>query len=271
MVEMSREARAHLRGYKMSDRRAPVVVAAAAIFPFFPRNRRLDIGEGALQTWIRAADYATAGPVWWRQFGPIHARKMLSHFASVKLAEIRKGGVYLDAGASVSPFFKVIRKTHGAKLCYRQDLNRTAGLRGDGIGSDAAAIPLPDASLDGIVAHEAWAHFEGDSALGFLNEAARLLKPKGKLCIMPVNFAERTEIVTSPAVWATKYGLHPALPVFDRRAMIVIDEGPEQRQVMWWAPADLAQALAGIATLDFEIVQVVHDRKAQFALVATRR
>ncbi len=270
MAAIARDVRAHLRGYKVAERQSRPLAAADAIFPFFARTRRLDIGEAALQAWIKAADYASAGPDWWTQFGTIHERKMLPHFASIQLAEIREGGVYLDAGASVSPFYKVIRSTHGAGLCYRQDLNRTAGVRGDGIGSDAAAIPLPDASLDGIVAHEAWAHFEGGSAQGFLREAARLLKKGGKLCIVPVNFAERTEVVTSPGRWSTKYRMHPDLPVFDTRAKIVIDEAQMQRQVMWWRPADLAQFLSEVSGLDFELVQIVHDRKAQFALVATR-
>lgn len=270
MVEVPGEVRAHLRGFRITDKRSPTLATAAAIFPSFRRTRRLDIAEAALQAWVTTADYATAGPAWWKLFGKIHLRKMLLHYASVDLANIQKGGVYLDAGASVSPFHQVIRHVHGAKLCYRQDLSRAPGLHGDGIGGDAAAIPLPDASLDGIVAHEAWAHFEGENAMDFLREASRLLKPGARLCAVPVIFAERTEILTSPSVWSTKYRQHPEPPLFDRRATIVIDPAMAQRQILRWQPTDLAEALTEVEGMDFEIVQVVFSGKSQFALVGTR-
>lgn len=271
MVELPRAVRAHLRGHKIAPRKSAVLASAQAVFPFFPANSRFNVSEKPFLAWVAAADYAKAGPDWWAQFGAIHLRKMLWHWVSVQLVGVKKGGVYLDAGASVSPFFQVIRRTHGAKLCYRQDLNRTPGLRGDGIGSDAAAIPLPDASLDGIVAHDAWEHFEGASAIGFLTECARLLKPGAKVCILPLSLAERTEVWTSPSCWATKYRLHPAFPLFDERAAVVIDESLKQRQILLWNPADLAQALAGVMGMAFEMVQVVHEGKADFALVGTRR
>lgn len=270
MVQVPGDVRAHLRGYRITDTRSPTLATAAAIFPAFSDTRRLEVSAAALQDWIKAADYPTLGPAWWKQFGKIHQRKMLLHHVSVDLAGIQKGGVYLDAGASVSPFYQVVRRLHGARLCYRQDLSRAEGVRGDSIGGDATAIPLPDASLDGIVAHEAWAHFEGEDAMAFLHEAARLLKPGGRLCIVPVIFAERTEIVTSPAVWPTKYRQRPEPPLFDSRATIVIDPAVAQRQVMRWQPADLAQALAGVEDLDCEVVQVVFENKAHFALAATR-
>lgn len=268
--DLSEAVRDHLAGYQLAPE-SPLVTDPATVLPAFPAARRLDIPEERFLAWVAEADYETAGPSWWSQFSTMYLRKMIEHYASIELADMRAGGTYMDAAASASPFYQVVRRTHGVALCYRQDLNRKAGVHDDTIGSDASAIPLPDASLDGIVTHNSWEHFEGDSAMGFIAESIRLLKPGAKLVILPMNFRETTEIWTSPSCWATKYANAPDFPKFDPAARIVIREEITQRQVMWWNPAELAARLAELPGMDFEMVQVVCAGKAIYALVGTRR
>jgi SAM-dependent methyltransferase len=270
MLALAQDISEHLAGFTVTSEETPLVTRPEDIFPHFAAARRLDIPEERFLAWVAEADYEHAGPSWWSQFSTMHLRKMLEHYASIELVGIRAGGTYMDAAASASPFYQVVRRTHGAAMCYRQDLNRAAGVHGDTIGSDASAIPLPDASLDGIVTHNSWEHFEGESAMGFVRESVRLLRPGARLCILPMNFRERTEIWTAPSCWATKYRNAPDYPRFDPRAAIVIKEETVQRQVMWWNPAELAAELAGIAGMDFEIVQVVCAGKAMYALVGIR-
>ena len=268
--KLAKDVAKHLAGFVVTAEGSPLVTIPQEIFPHFAGSRRLDIPEKRFLDWVAEADYEQAGPPWWSQFSTMYLRKMLEHYASIELADVKAGGTYMDAAASASPFFEVVRRTHGVAMCYRQDLNRPAGVRGDTIGSDAINIPLPDASLDGIVTHNSWEHFEGDSAMGFVRESARLLKPGGRLCILPMNFRARTEVWTAPSCWATKYRNAPEYPRFDRRATIVIKEETVQRQVMWWRPDELATELATVPGMRFEIVHVVCAGKANYALIGHR-
>lgn len=260
----------HLTGYHVAPGESDLVTNWERISSSFPLARRHDLSGAAFHAWIEEADYENAGPAWWSQFSTMYERKMLEHYASIELAGLVPGGTYMDAAASASPFYQVIRRTHGVAMCYRQDLNRRPGVHGDTIGSDASNIPLPDASLDGIVSHNSWEHFEGDSAFGFIKESARLLRRGGKLCILPLAFRARTEIWTSPSCWATKYVNAKELPRFDPAAAIVIKEEIVQRQIMWWKPSDLAERLTDIPQLKFEVVLVVCDNVTMYALVGTR-
>lgn len=270
-MKISSENQAHLKGFDVTEVPSSLITQKDEIFQHFPGSFRVDIPEQEFLDWVELADYEHAGTNWWQQFSKIYLRKMLEHFCSIELVDLRAGGTYMDAAASASPFYKVIRTTHGAAMCYRQDLNYNDGLRDDTIGSDASAIPLPDASLDGIVSHNSWEHFEGDSAIDFVKEAGRLLKTGGRLCIVPMVFRERTEIWTSPSCWATKYRNAPQLPEFYRSATIVINEEIVQRQILWWNPEDLARVLeAEITTLKFRIVQVVCGNKMMYALIGER-
>jgi hypothetical protein len=268
MLNLDEPARSHLAGYEIVAEPAPPV-ARAEVARHFPISDH-PVAEEELDAWVARVAYDAAGPKWWKGYGDKRRRKLLEHYASIRLAGVRAGGTYLDAAAAKSPFYKVLPVIEGVARCYRQDLNYPPGVDGDTIGCSADAIPLPDASLDGIVSHNAWEHFEGEAALGFLRESARLLKPGGRLCILPVNLCQRTEIWTSPSVWADKYRNDASLPRFDRRATIVIREEIGQRQVMRWNPAELAAELAAIPGLEFRFHFVVCGPLRMYAMVGMR-
>jgi predicted SAM-dependent methyltransferase len=48
--------------------------------------------------------------------------------------------------------------------------------------------------------HCSFEHFERDEDSKFIIEAARLLQPHGKLCILPLYFADEYSILTDPTV-----------------------------------------------------------------------
>jgi SAM-dependent methyltransferase len=54
------------------------------------------------------------------------------------------------------------------------------------VGSSADAIPLPDASVDFMMLHCTFEHFEGTADTGFVRECARLLRPDGRIIILPL-------------------------------------------------------------------------------------
>ncbi len=268
MFSLSESVKAHLEGFEiLAEQAAPVPRAEVALhFPMV----EYPVTDAELDAWVGRVSYDEAGPKWWKGYGDKRRRKLLEHYASIGLMGVRPGGTYLDAAAAKSPFYKVLPVIEGVARCYRQDLNYPAGVNGDTVGCSADTIPLPDASLDGIVSHNAWEHFEGAAAIGFLHEARRLLKPGGRLCILPVNLCKRTEIWTSPSVWADKYRNDANLPRFDRRAAIVIKEEIGQRQVMRWEPAELAAELAAIPDMDFGFHFVVCGPLRMYAMVGTR-
>jgi len=66
------------------------------------------------------------------------------------------------------------------------DCRYPPGLHGRRIGAAATAIPLPASSVSHVVSFCAFNCFEGTTDTEFLREAFRLLKPGGKLVIVPL-------------------------------------------------------------------------------------
>jgi SAM-dependent methyltransferase len=70
--------------------------------------------------------------------------------------------------------------------CYTQDLEYPAGVHGKCIGSNADDIPLQDGSVDFMCLHCTFEHFERQADTGFIREVARLLRPGGRVVILPL-------------------------------------------------------------------------------------
>ena len=120
----------------------------------------------------------------------------------------------------------------------RQDLAFPAGVYGEFIGSDAADIPLPDESIDLMALHCSFEHFEGESDVGFIDEAQRLLTKGGRLVILPLYLSDRDRILTDPIVsvpqnvgfpagievvcvprWWNRHGRHYSIPTLVKRVL----------------------------------------------------
>lgn len=112
-------------------------------------------------------------------------KKILEHFIAHELLGLKAGHVYLDVASEASPFPAVFRHIFGV-VAYSQDLTYNPGVHGHRIGSDAAAIPLPDGTVDGVSLQCAFEHFEGDCDSRFIGEVSRLLRPGGACVIVPL-------------------------------------------------------------------------------------
>jgi Methyltransferase domain len=111
--------------------------------------------------------------------------KALEHFLSFKITQPAPGNIFVDVGSCVSVVPEILRRYHGCD-CYVQDLELPPGVHGWNVGSNAAEIPLPDASIDGMTLHCTFEHFEGKADSQFVRECARLLKTGGKAVILPL-------------------------------------------------------------------------------------
>lgn len=119
----------------------------------------------------------------------------------------REDSVYVDiASTQSSPYFEVLRLLAKTRKLYRQDLVFPAGVHGDRIGGSAAELPLDASSVDAMTLHCSFEHFEGDADTGFIREVGRVLRPGGRVCLVPLYLGEYAFIHSDPA-WA--YGLKP--------------------------------------------------------------
>jgi len=115
------------------------------------------------------------------------------------------GETLIDIGSAQSPFSEYVGSQLGLEA-YSLDPDYPAGVHGRRIGSGAEAIPLPDASVDVMTLHCTIDHFESDRDTRFIREAARVLRPGGRVCILPVYFAPAATNICDPAMFAADIG-----------------------------------------------------------------
>jgi hypothetical protein len=129
--------------------------------------------------------------------------KTLEHYLAAKLLQLSPHDVYLDIASANSPAPDIYRKLFGCTV-FRNDLTYPAGIDGDAIGGDAGDMPVEDGFATKMALHCSFEHFEGDSDIGFIREASRVLAPGGMLCILPLYMADKYSILTDPVVLPRK-------------------------------------------------------------------
>lgn len=205
--------------------------------------------------------YQTRYPKYYTQFGKpgTWERKQLEHYISIEVLGPKPDGVYIDVAAAGSPVAAVMRTHYGARA-YGQDIRWAPGIDQAEwrIGSNASTIPLPDASVDGIVTHNAIEHFEDHYDRGFMVECGRLLKPGGVVCIIPFVPMDQGYSVTAPEFWQIKFGPDAADPVFDPRLPVVVDNGCKQRLLKVHSAQTLSQDCKLAAALDWTLMQITN-------------
>ncbi|RJR19816.1 MAG: hypothetical protein C4582_09895 [Desulfobacteraceae bacterium] len=125
--------------------------------------------------------------------------KSLEHYVCAKLLDLGDEDIYIDIASEQSPVPEIYSHLFGAK-CYRQDISYEPGLKGDRIGGDAGNMPVPSRFATKLGLHCSLEHFEADSDIAFIKEAGRVLRPGGRVCIVPLYLAEFYAIQTDPLV-----------------------------------------------------------------------
>lgn len=177
--------------------------------------------------------YAGARRVWYA----------LWHMSGLQACDFTPHSVVLDVGAQSGIWGKIVRRKYGCKV-FDVDLRYRPGIRGNRIGADARAIPLPAQSVTHIVTFCAFNCFEGTADIGFLNEATRLLSPAGMLVIVPLCIADAHVNLYDPLICAGPKS-------FDRGARAVEWHGWGNNFGRWYdRTAFVHRILAN--TLDFD-------------------
>lgn len=215
-------------------------------------DEKVDIDKFA--EYFREIDYPKEFEAYSKQYCRSLSRKAMEHFLSFYLLDVHKNGSYLDIAASTSPVHDILEKKYSVEKAYFQDLNFDDKPHPCKIVSPASSIPLESSSLDGITLHNSWEHFEGSEDLKCIEEAGRLLKSGGRLCILPLAFSEETEVLTSPLIWNSKYRHLKGVPEFDKNASIFINEQKLQRQEKTYSVEYFNEILAGYKEIfDFNV------------------
>ena len=163
--------------------------------------------------------------------------KSLEHFIAAELLQLNPTDIYIDIASEHSPTPIIYHRLFGVEA-YRQDLAYRPGLHGNTIGGDAAGMPIPDGFATRMALHCSFEHFEGDSDIGFIREAGRVLKPGGALCITPLYLFEEYAIQTDPVVSA------PAGLIFEEDATVYCAQGWNNRHGRFYDPEHLVTRAA---------------------------
>lgn len=224
------------------------------------------IDTDKFESYYSAHSYKTIPEYSNSPYEPSVIRKALEHFVSLEITQnLVEGGVLIDIASSHSPFGRIAAEQYEIEKCYKQDLSYEEGVHGDRIGGDAAAMPLPDESIDCLFLHNSWEHFEGSSDHAFLFEARRLLKPGGKVVIIPLDILDTPICSTSPASWSQEVGREPMKwPVFDPRFKVSIEEDIKQRQIKRHNLSTLSRDLNLIDGMSSTIVSITNPEKYKF-------
>ena len=155
-------------------------------------TQEMSITPSEYRTYFEKAEYRMRYPEYYPE--NLH-EKSLEHFIAQELLQFTPDDVYIDIASQKSPAFRIYERLYGCRT-YAQDLSYEPGIHGRRIGSSAESLPVPDAFATKLALHCSFEHFEGDSDIGFVREAARVLQVGGAFVIVPLYLSLRYSIVT---------------------------------------------------------------------------
>lgn len=197
---------------------------------------RRSVEPARYREWLARADYARYPLYLDGGRDRTFHEKGLEHFLAAGLLGLGGGDVCIDVASQHSPAPDIYERLHGARM-YTQDLVYRPGVHGRRIGGSAERLPLPDGFASAMVLHNAFEHFEGDADQGFVREAARVLRPGGRLCILPLFLYTEYAIQTDPAA------LTGARPPFDAGARLWCARGWHDRHGRFYDVPQLQRRL----------------------------
>ncbi|MDZ4854169.1 MAG: methyltransferase domain-containing protein [Nitrospirota bacterium] len=218
---------------------------AEAGFPLRP----FSISPQAITRYVDQAGYARRS-YYDSGRAPNAVEKYLEHYVALTLLQLSDQEVYIDVASDTSPLSDIARELKGVHA-YQQDYAYPDGMRGNRIGGDACALPLPDGFADAMSLTCSYEHFEGDRDMAFLCEAERVLAPGGRLCILPLYLSSTYHIRTNPSLDIT--GL-----VFDDQAVVCCRRDVHVRHARQYDVANLLSRVASHrGALAMELYEIV--------------
>jgi SAM-dependent methyltransferase len=163
------------------------------------------IGKPVPRLQVNEADFSSFKSRYRDTRSGIDDEKLLEYYIGYTCLDLKPADVFMDIAAQDCPFAFFVRDTIGCRV-YRQDLfYLKEGVHGEDVGCDATKLPFPDGALSKIALFNSFEHFEGDNDSLMIKEARRVLRPGGKLCIVPLYIADKY-FVEEEAGWVDEKG-----------------------------------------------------------------
>ena len=135
------------------------------------------------QAWLDQTDF---GQAYRDTYAHLFREKAFEHYLGAKLLQLSPDDVFIDVAAAKSPWYTMVPQLYDCPQSYCLDLDYPPGIHGQQIGADATATPLPDGFASKIALHCAYETFEGSADAQLPAEAHRLLRPGGRMVILPL-------------------------------------------------------------------------------------
>lgn len=199
-------------------------------------------------------------------------QKRLEHFVTLDLLRLTWRDVFVDIASEDSPVPGIFRRMTGAKT-YAQDIGYAPGIHGRRIGGDACAMPVPAGFASAAALTCSLEHFEGEADQSLCRELARVVRPGGRLVILPLYLFPEAVTQTDPVYSAQ------AEVAFDAGATLYCAPGWGNRHGRFYSPESLRTRVIAQLEPDFDCtVHCIANHEAiaahtylRFALAATRR
>lgn len=154
------------------------------------------VDVGAFRKFVEKARYPDGA------YGDYFVEKTLEHFISFQFSDINEHSLVVDVANAGSSFPNIMNDIFGCKVIS----NDLAFAPGEfvveswhtRIGCNACNLPLKDESVDLITIHCALEMFENNDDINLVKEATRVLKPRGKMVIIPLYMNEIHHIFRDP-------------------------------------------------------------------------
>lgn len=191
--------------------------------------QQLQISKLAYRNYFEEAEYPSRYPDYYQNNLP---EKSFEHFVALELLNPRPQDVFIDVASEGSPLPEIVTRMHGSSA-YAQDIMYEPGICGNRIGGDACRIPVPDGFADCATLTCSLEHFEGDSDTRLFSELCRVLRPGGRVVVIPLYIFREHAIQTDPT-----YSACLEIP-FDQDATIYCAMGWCNRHGRFYSPETL--------------------------------
>ncbi|MEQ9000824.1 MAG: class I SAM-dependent methyltransferase [Coleofasciculus sp. B1-GNL1-01] len=192
-----------------------------------------EINWGNYQKYFNNAEYKTRYPDYYRGN---QVEKSLEHYLTLTLLNVSAEDIFIDIASEQSPIPEIYRRLTGATT-YSQDIMYPPGIKSNQIGGDACSMPVPNNFASKAALTCSLEHFEADADTRLFDELSRVLKPGGKVCVVPFYLYEQAATQTDPTVSAT------AGVIFDPDTTLYCAQGWGNRHGRFYSPDSFYQRI----------------------------
>jgi hypothetical protein len=229
--------------------------------------QQMRCGPAEYRSFLESASYATLYPNYYT--GTL-AEKSFEHFIALRLLQPGLDDVLIDIASEGSPLPEIASRLFGCKA-YAQDIMYPAGVEGQRIGGDACCMPVSNGFATCAALTCSLEHFEGDADTRLFQEMARVLRPGGKVVVVPLYMFTEAAIQTDPT-----YTCSLDIP-FDPDATLYCAKGWGNRHGRFYTPETLrTRIVRQCPNMTFTVFRLFDTESldaaiyARFCLVGTR-